>query len=149
MPLCLFIFFFYRTYIHTVQSSVAMHSAEVPLHLLIAGHCGQLPGVPSRQSNSALPYSKPTHYQLSYAATYTAAWLAGRLDARIRKCQAEIRNSVTQNEMAKTWGESASQTKYCGIHTYSPRYQTNPEPVFLNVYGAQESIPRNEFHQPM
>ncbi len=24
-----------------------------------------------------------------------------------------------------------------------------PEPVFLNVYGAQESIPRNEFHQPM
>ncbi len=24
-----------------------------------------------------------------------------------------------------------------------------PEPVFLNVYGAQESIPRNEFRQPM
>jgi hypothetical protein len=23
------------------------------------------------------------------------------------------------------------------------------EPEFLNVYGAQESIPRNEFHQPM
>jgi hypothetical protein len=23
------------------------------------------------------------------------------------------------------------------------------EPVFLNIYGAQESIPRNEFHQPM
>jgi hypothetical protein len=23
------------------------------------------------------------------------------------------------------------------------------EPVFLNVYGAQESIPRNEFRQPM
>jgi hypothetical protein len=23
------------------------------------------------------------------------------------------------------------------------------EPVFLNVYGAQESIPRNEFLQPM
>ncbi len=22
------------------------------------------------------------------------------------------------------------------------------EPVFLNVYGAQESIPRNEFRQP-
>jgi hypothetical protein len=25
----------------------------------------------------------------------------------------------------------------------------NPEPVFLNVYGAQEYIPRNEFRQPM
>ncbi len=24
-----------------------------------------------------------------------------------------------------------------------------PEPVFLNVYGALESIPRNEFRQPM
>ncbi len=24
-----------------------------------------------------------------------------------------------------------------------------PEPVFLNVYGAQESIARNEFRQPM
>jgi hypothetical protein len=24
-----------------------------------------------------------------------------------------------------------------------------PEPVFLNVYGAQELIPRNEFRQPM
>jgi hypothetical protein len=23
------------------------------------------------------------------------------------------------------------------------------EPVFLNVYGAQESIPRDEFRQPM
>jgi hypothetical protein len=23
------------------------------------------------------------------------------------------------------------------------------EPVYLNVYGAQESIPRNEFRQPM
>jgi hypothetical protein len=25
----------------------------------------------------------------------------------------------------------------------------DPEPVFLNVYGAQESIPRNEFRQLM
>ncbi len=24
-----------------------------------------------------------------------------------------------------------------------------PEPVFVNVYGAQESIPRNRFRQPM
>jgi hypothetical protein len=23
------------------------------------------------------------------------------------------------------------------------------EPVFVNVFGAQESIPRNTFHQPM
>jgi hypothetical protein len=24
-----------------------------------------------------------------------------------------------------------------------------PEPVFVNVYGAQESIPRNRFRRPM
>ncbi len=28
-------------------------------------------------------------------------------------------------------------------------YAAAPEPIFLNVYGAQESIPRNEFRQPM
>jgi hypothetical protein len=26
-------------------------------------------------------------------------------------------------------------------------YKLTTEPVFLNVYGAQESIPRNEFRQ--
>jgi hypothetical protein len=25
----------------------------------------------------------------------------------------------------------------------------SPEPVFVNVYGAQESIPKNRFRQPM
>jgi hypothetical protein len=28
-------------------------------------------------------------------------------------------------------------------------FQERPEPVFLSVYGAQESILRNEFRQPM
>ncbi len=27
--------------------------------------------------------------------------------------------------------------------------QKPPQPEFLNVYGAQESIPRNELRQPM
>jgi hypothetical protein len=30
-----------------------------------------LPGVPSRDLNSGLPYSRPARYQLSYAAPYT------------------------------------------------------------------------------
>jgi hypothetical protein len=25
----------------------------------------------------------------------------------------------------------------------------NPEPVFVNIYGGQESIPRNRFWQPL
>ncbi len=34
-----------------------------------------------------------------------------------------------------------------GSYALSPLYCT--EPVFLNVYGAPELIPRNEFRQPM
>jgi hypothetical protein len=30
-----------------------------------------------------------------------------------------------------------------------PIYAPSGEPVLLNVYGAQESIPRNEFRQPI
>jgi hypothetical protein len=35
--------------------------------------------------------------------------------------------------------------KYCA----KKKVFKGAEPVFLNVYGAQESIPRNEFRQPM
>jgi hypothetical protein len=35
-----------------------------------------------------------------------------------------------------------------GIGHHS-RGELSTEPVFLKVYGAQESIPRNEFRQPM
>jgi hypothetical protein len=31
----------------------------------------------------------------------------------------------------------------------SAKVRKGSEPVFLNVYGAQELTPRNEFHQPM
>jgi hypothetical protein len=53
---------------------------------------------------------------------------------------------------------SASRTRSkSGPRRYSSIAITSPwlcpvmctELVFLNVYGAQESIPRNEFHQPM
>jgi hypothetical protein len=35
---------------------------------------------------------------------------------------------------------------YTRTRVYS---RVKTEPVFLNVYGAQESIPTNEFRQPM
>jgi hypothetical protein len=36
-------------------------------------------------------------------------------------------------------------------YSFLPVYKTqfSPEPVFVNVYGAQELIPRNRFRQPM
>jgi hypothetical protein len=68
----LYICIFYSTYNHSITFIQYIHPspfAEVHLHLLIAGQLSgkNLLGVPSRESNSGLPYSKPTHYQLSYS----------------------------------------------------------------------------------
>jgi hypothetical protein len=122
MPLFLFILIFYHTYIHTVYSSVAIRRGSS-----LSPHCWSLwekppwgaePTIelwPALQQIYALPIEfRPT--LLNYAAPLDSG-MTGSLDARIRKCQAEILNSVTQNGMTKTWGESASQIKYCGIHT--------------------------------
>ncbi len=59
LPLFLFIFSFTDTYIHTYISSLVSLSRK------------NLPGVPSRDLNLGLPYSRPARYQLSYAAPYT------------------------------------------------------------------------------
>ncbi len=60
-------------HIHTVHSCIVIRRGFSPS----PHRCGQLsgknlPGVPSTESNSSLPYSKPTHYQLSYATPW---WL--------------------------------------------------------------------------
>jgi hypothetical protein len=80
---CLFWHFIEHTFIQYIHPSPF---DKVPLHLLIAGHCVQLsernlPGVPSRQSNSGLPNSKPAELPRTLYSGMT-----GRLDARIRKC---------------------------------------------------------------
>jgi hypothetical protein len=50
---------------------------------------------------------------------------------------------VADRDLARA-GSSVILADYC------PYVQVNcTELVFLNVYGAQESIPRNEFRQPM
>jgi hypothetical protein len=72
MPLFLFIFDFI-TYIHSFIQSQYIHPspfAEASLHILIACVLSgeNFPVVPSRESNSGLPYSKPTRCQLSHAA---------------------------------------------------------------------------------
>ncbi len=71
MPLFLLICIFYNTYIYSITFIQYIHPspfAKVPFHLLIAGQLSgkNLLGAPSRESNPGLPYSKPTHYQLSY-----------------------------------------------------------------------------------
>jgi hypothetical protein len=71
MPLFLFIFIFFY-YIQTFIQSQYIHPsafAEASLHILIACLLSgeDLPVMPSRESNSGLPYSKPTCCQLSHA----------------------------------------------------------------------------------
>jgi hypothetical protein len=72
MPLFLFIFIFLHN-IHTFIQSQYIHPspfAEASLHFLIACMLSgdNLPVVPSRESNSGLPYIKPTRCQLSRPA---------------------------------------------------------------------------------
>jgi hypothetical protein len=76
MPLFLFIFHIFTMYIHsfnhihTTHLSVAIRRGlSLSLHRFEA-QWESLPVVPSRESNSGLPYSKPTRYQLSNAAPY-------------------------------------------------------------------------------
>jgi hypothetical protein len=71
----LFIFYNIHTYIHSItfiQYIYPSPFAEASLHFFIACLLSgkDLPVVPSRESNSGLPYSKPTRYQLSNAAPY-------------------------------------------------------------------------------
>ncbi len=71
---CLFCYLF-STNIHSItfiQHILPSPFAEVPLHHLIACQLSgkNLPVVASRESNSGLPYSKPTYYQLSYSAPW-------------------------------------------------------------------------------
>ncbi len=49
-----------------------------------------------------------------------------------------------RNLKEKLFREFRESTLFSG-----PSSSPTPEPVFLNVYGAQKSIPRNEFRQPM
>ncbi len=65
------------TFIHTIQSYI-LSSFIICLGLssciFIASPLRSLLGVASRESNSGQPYSKPTHYELSYA---TPLWCGG------------------------------------------------------------------------
>jgi hypothetical protein len=70
MPLIFVYFSYFMTYIHSFNHIHPSSFAEVSLHIFIAGKLSgkNLPVVPSRESISGLPYSKPTRYQLSHAA---------------------------------------------------------------------------------
>jgi hypothetical protein len=55
-------------HIHTTHLSVAIRRGLSPFLHRFEAQWESLPVVPSRESNSGLPYSKPTLYQLSNAA---------------------------------------------------------------------------------
>jgi hypothetical protein len=67
------LFIFHILYMHTFIQLQFIHPspvAEASLHFFIACMLSgeDLPVVPSQESNSGLPYSKPTRSQLSHAA---------------------------------------------------------------------------------
>jgi hypothetical protein len=84
MPLFLFIFhILLHTYIHLITFIHYIYPSPFAIAITISisssrvSSVGEnLPVVPSRESNSGLPYSKPTRYQLCHAAPdFSLAWL--------------------------------------------------------------------------
>ncbi len=60
---------FSSTYINLVHHILILHSSVAISSSLVSSVGKASPGVPSpRELNSGLPYSKPTHYHLTYAA---------------------------------------------------------------------------------
>jgi hypothetical protein len=102
MPLFLFIFHIFITYIHTfIQYIYPSPFAEASLHFFIASMLSgkHLPVVPSRESNSGLPYSKPTRYQLSHAAPSTEP---RRTPTEPRRTSTEPRRTPTEPRRTPT-----------------------------------------------
>jgi hypothetical protein len=65
--------------------------------------------------------------------------------------QTRVRRIVVGSKMGRNERQvmrRSEEAKIAGGQDSSST-QLSPEPVFLNVYGAPESIPRNEFRQPM
>jgi hypothetical protein len=71
MPLFLIIIIFNNHSHSTIIHSFILHHSPRPVflysHRCFAQQEKNLHGGPNRESNSGLPYSKPTHCQLSYA----------------------------------------------------------------------------------
>jgi hypothetical protein len=64
----------------------------------------------------------------------------GVWESKVKAREKEGRNTEVRQE---NWRNGP------GKDSWSLVKEKLPEPVFLNVYGAQESIPRNAFRQPM
>jgi hypothetical protein len=89
MPLFLFIFSYFITYIHSFNHNIFIHRHSLrPLQFFIACLLSgkDLPVVPSRESNSGLPYSKPTldERKMEYNFLVNMKW-GEKKEARKRK----------------------------------------------------------------
>jgi hypothetical protein len=63
----------------------------------------------------------------------------------------EFEDTAYASRAAATRGQPVYTANTVIVSFYQRRYDMNgrSEPVFVNVYGAQESIPRIRFRQPM
>jgi hypothetical protein len=77
-----------------------------------------VPGVPSRESNLGLPYSKPTHYQLSSATLY------------------ELRRTLSATPHPESYGYAAPRST---IIVVAPNKSIN-NPLVTSCKGNSNSI---------
>ncbi len=152
VPSFALIFLLYNRYIHTsfIHSFINICWGPSPyLHSCrLSDLWANLHGVPSRDSNSSLPFSKPAHYQLCHAARYVLSILCcGSLHVKVfggwgAECRIEYYISVKIHG----WGWGWSNVH--GLVTYPigrPHCNENPLYVFLSAGNSAASVPISTF----
>jgi hypothetical protein len=71
--------------------------------------------VPSRESNSGLPYSKPTRYQLSHAARFTFAKCLKMFNGKPTRYQLSHAARFTFAKCLKMFNVECSAVQWIGI----------------------------------
>ncbi len=70
-------------------------------------------------------------------------------DQKNAKYPPDLSENIIKQDGGHLWGLHQGQNSAIDEGFIVQLLSACPEPEFLNIYGAQESIPRNEFRQPI
>ncbi len=128
---------------------IRRHSPRFPSisSSLVSSVGKNLPGVPSQESNSDLPYSNPTYWQLSYAAPYlsydTPLTELRRTLTELRRTLTEQRRSLTELRRIPTeLRRTLTDLRRILWNIATPLATTRPGAIFIR----RKFKPRNIWH---
>jgi hypothetical protein len=92
-------------------------------------------------------------FSVSWGGSFSISWSVESAAGRVHDSRLKAKPNLSQLYLSQISLAKPAKLNFFKTPA-SVRCQSNypspcPEPVFVNVYGAQESIPRNRFRQPM